>query len=107
MQELLDARKTSDCVRLEIADRVSAEMLSFLQHTLEVQDEGVFKMPGPLALSEFMQLTSLSGFDRLRYKPCRLNRRRTSTPPSRMFDVLARRDILLAIPTTVLTPWFD
>lgn len=104
LQELLDARKTSDCVRLEIADRVSAEMLSFLQQALDVRDEGVFKTPGPLALSDFMQLASLSGFDHLRYKPWPPQPSPDIDPTVRMFDVLARRDILLCHPYDSFDP---
>ena len=104
MQELLDARKTSDCVRLEIADRVSAEMLSFLQKTLEVRDEDVFKVPGPLALANFMQLTDLPGFDRLRNKPWAPQPNPEVDPTASMFDVLARRDILLCHPYESFDP---
>jgi polyphosphate kinase len=104
MQELLDARKTSDCVRLEIPDRVSADTLSFLQRTLEVRDEDVFKVPGPLALANFMQLTDLPGFDHLRNKPWPPQPPPDVDPAASMFDVLSRQDILLCHPFDSFDP---
>ena len=105
MQELLDARKTSDCVRLEIADRVSRrDADAFCTTTLEVRDEDVFKMPGPLALANFMQLTDLPGFDRLRNKPWPPQPSPDVDPTVSMFDVLARSDILLCHPYDSFDP---
>lgn len=104
MQELLDARKTSDCVRLEIAERVSPEMLSFLQQILEVRDEHVFKFPGPLALANFMQLTDLPGYDHLRNKQWPPQPSPDVDPTVSVFDVLARKDVLLCHPYDSFDP---
>jgi len=104
MEEMLDARKTSDCVRLEIAERVGLEMLAFLQSTLEVHDEDVFPVPGPLALADFMQMTDVPGFDRLKYESWPPQRSPDVDPTASMFDVLTDHDVLLCHPYDSFDP---
>ena len=98
MEELLDARKTSDCVRLEIADRVGPEMLSFLRQSLEVNDEDVFRTAGPLALSDFLQLADVQGCDHLRYPPWRPQPSPDIDPSATMFEIVSGREIVLCHP---------
>ena len=69
IQEVLDARKESPCVRLEISSLASPELRSFLQSRLAISEELVFDIPGPLDLGGFMRLTDSQGFDQLRYGP--------------------------------------
>ena len=68
MEEVLEARRTGACVRLEISDTVTTQLLAFLQDALKVPNESVYVVPGPLDLSAFMQLSDRSGFDHLRYE---------------------------------------
>lgn len=104
MEEVLEARQTGACVRLEISDTVTTQLLAFLQDALKVQNESVYVVPGPLDLSAFMQLGDRSGFDHLRYE---------SWPPqlspsvdlgSSMFQVLQRQDLMLVHPYESFEP---
>src|SRR5581483_10563372 len=56
MQDLLDARKESPCVRLDISSNASPEMRKFLQERLRVGSEFVFDIPGPIDLAAFFRL---------------------------------------------------
>src|SRR5262249_26437799 len=69
MQEILDARKESPCVRLEISADASPAMREFLCTQLRLVDDELIALPGPLDLSAFMRLTDSQGFDSLRYDP--------------------------------------
>ena len=104
MEEVLEARRTGACVRLEISDTVTTQLLAFLQDALKVPNESVYVVPGPLDLSAFMQLSDRSGFDHLRYE---------SWPPqpspsvdlgSSMFQVLQRQDLMLVHPYESFEP---
>ncbi len=104
MEEVLEARRTAACVRLEISDRASTLLLSFLQGALKIPNEAVYVVPGPVDFSAFMQLTDRSGFEHLRYE---------SWPPqpspsvdlgSSMFQVLQRQDLLLFHPYESFEP---
>ncbi len=104
MEEILDARKQSECVRLEIDANASETSLSFLKQVLDVLNEDVFAAPGPLDLSAFMQLTDLPGFDNLKYEAWppqpspQVDLRRS------IFDVLTQQDVLLCHPYDSFEP---
>ncbi len=68
MEEVLDQRKESDCVRLEIHDSVSSVTLSFLKKVLKVSEHDIYHLPGPLQLSDLMRLHSIPGYEHLRYE---------------------------------------
>jgi polyphosphate kinase len=104
MEEMLVERKQSDCVRLETTTEVSEDLLGFLQRTLDVDTVDVFQAPGPLALSDFMQLTDLKGFESLRYEPWPPQHSPDVDPTKSMFAVVAQRDVLLCHPYESFDP---
>ena len=66
MREMLEARRTSDCVRLEISDSASDEMMTFLQSAVNVAAEDTYLVEGPLNLSDYFGLASIRGFSNLK-----------------------------------------
>ncbi|MGL5097090.1 MAG: polyphosphate kinase 1, partial [Planctomycetia bacterium] len=104
MKEVLDERKKSDCVRLEIAESASNESIKFLGALFEVADDDVYTAAGPLDLSAFFRLADLPGFDALKYEPWPARPAPPSDPRDRLFDVLARRDVLLHHPYESFEP---
>ncbi len=65
MQAMLEARRKSQCVRLEISAATSLKMQAFLQNSIDVQLEDVYSIQGPLGLSDYFSLASLRGFPSL------------------------------------------
>jgi polyphosphate kinase len=104
MEEILDARKQSACVRLEISDHASDTLLAFLEQGLEVTGDDVFKTPGPLDLSAFMRLTELQGFDSLKSEAWPPQPSPQVDLTTSMFDVISRRDVLLYHPFDSFEP---
>ncbi|HOG49224.1 MAG TPA: polyphosphate kinase 1 [Lentisphaeria bacterium] len=104
MWRVLQSRKTSPCVRLELDGRASELMQTFLRRELSVQERDVFLAPGPPGLATFMRLTSLPGFDDLRRSSW------TPLPPMNAdlregtFKAMARKDILLVHPYEDFAP---
>ena len=104
MEEILDARKESDTVRLEIADSATRLTLSFLKRSLVVGTDDVYRARGPLDLSGLMSLSSISGFEKVRYPswpPCKSPDVETTAS---MFDIMRRRDVLLSLPYESFEP---
>jgi len=104
MEAVIDARKRSDCVRLEVCAPMSPGMASELETFLNVPSNAVYRAAGPLDLSAFFRLTELSGYDKLRYKPWP-----PRTPPHlkaapSMFEVMAKRNVLLFHPYESFDP---
>jgi polyphosphate kinase len=104
MEGILTARKHGQCVRLEVAADVRPEMLAFLRAALEVAEEEVFRVEGPLELSGFMPLADLPGFDGLRNEPWPPQRSVDIEPGEKLFDLISRRDILLYHPYQTFEP---
>jgi polyphosphate kinase len=104
MMDLLDARKQSSCVRLEIDEKAGKGLLRFLQKALNVSDGDVFRCPGPLDLSAFRRLVTLDGFRELKYE----NWPPQATPDldlkAGIFKELSRRSVLLCHPYESFDP---
>ena len=66
MQEVLAARRYSQCVRLELASSASDETRHFLQTAVEVEAEQVGSIRGPLGLADYFKLAGIQGFNNLK-----------------------------------------
>lgn len=104
MEEVLDARRESDCVRLEIAAAASKPLLAFLQTALEVADEDVYRCPGPLDLSAFMGMSGLQGFEELKYEAWSPRPSPHVDLTSSMFEQIRQGDIMLSLPYESFEP---
>ncbi|HEX6984202.1 MAG TPA: polyphosphate kinase 1, partial [Planctomycetaceae bacterium] len=104
MREVLDARKESDCARLEIAAEASDETLRFLTAMLSVDERDVYRLPGPLDLSAFFRLADVRGFDKLRNEPWPPQPSPQVEPNRGMFETIGRGDVLLYHPYESFEP---
>lgn len=104
MEEVLDARRRSDCVRLELAAHASPRMRAFLQQRLEVGHEDTYLIPGPLDLAAYLRLTERPGLEELKYEPWPPRPSPDVDPRESMFDTIARRDVLLYHPYESFEP---
>lgn len=104
MEEILDARKEGNCVRLEIADHATKVLQQFLERALAVRSDEVYSSPGPIDLAAFMRLTDLQGFDNLKYEAWPPRPSPDVDLTAGLFSVLSRRDILLNHPYESFEP---
>ncbi len=104
MEEVLDWRKDSPCVRLEVTDQTSDEVRDFLKEALQITEENVYAAPGPLDLASFMPLTDVQGFEDLKYDAWPPQPSPMVDMTASMFDVLARQDVLLYHPYDSFDP---
>lgn len=104
MEEVLDARRLSDCVHLDIAEGASPIMCEFLRKGLDIGDDQISVAPGPLDLSAFMRLAELSGFESLKYEAWPPKPSADVDLRSSVFDVVGRRDVLLHHPYESFEP---
>ncbi|HUE73886.1 MAG TPA: polyphosphate kinase 1 [Pirellulaceae bacterium] len=104
MEGILTARKHGQCVRLEIAAGASPQIMQFLSSSLDVDESDTFHAPGPVDLGGLMPLSDRSGFEALKYEPWPPQRAPEIEPGASLFDVLARRDVLLYHPYQSFEP---
>ncbi|MBD3320711.1 MAG: polyphosphate kinase 1, partial [Chitinivibrionales bacterium] len=104
MENVLNARKTSDCVRLEVASGTSKTTLSFLQKGLNAGAKELHCIDGPLNLAHFMKLTTIDGFEKLVYKPWIPQQSPQIDTRTSMFATLTGKNLLLYHPYESFEP---
>ena len=104
MKEVLDARDTSDCVRLELDARATRILTRFLRQLLGVRDHDIYCLKGPLDLSAMMKIAGLGGYDMLRQEPWRPVLPVATPEGANMFELLDRGPILLYHPYDAFEP---
>lgn len=98
MRKVLRQRKTSGCVRLEVADHASAGLVAWLQDALSVSDDDIFRISAPLLLNHWREFHARAGLDHLRYTPWIPQQNPLLDPARRMVDTIAAGDVLLSLP---------
>ncbi|MCA8988522.1 MAG: polyphosphate kinase 1, partial [Planctomycetaceae bacterium] len=98
MEHLLQARKESHCVRLEIDSQATATLQAFLTKAYHVSPSDVYPIDGPLGLSDFMSLAKLKGFDQLTDDPWEPSPSVQLDPSLGLFEQLAEKSVLLLHP---------
>ena len=98
MEEVLESRRESRCVRLEISASASDDTVAFLTETLEVTSQDLFRVPGPLDVSYLFNLVSLEGFRSLRSEPWPPQGSPAIDPAETMFANIAAGDVMLIHP---------
>lgn len=98
MKEMLQQRKSAECVRLEIDEHAPPEMLQFLREGLEITEKETVLVPSPVDLSFLMQLADIKGFEHLCFEPWPPQRSPQIDPSQSMFAAIAENEILLCHP---------
>ena len=104
MENVIDARKRSSIVRLEIDRKASPPCCSFLQATLDISKTSVHRIDGPLDLSAFMRLTELHGCEEMHDDPLKPLTPVFINSAAFMFDVISKRPVLLIHPYESFDP---
>ena len=104
MEEVLEGRKTSECVRLEVEAGISRPLLKFLCENIPATSEDVHGIDGVLNLADFMSLAVMPGFDELKVDAWPPQAAPGILPNEPMFGQVARQDILLYHPYESFDP---
>jgi polyphosphate kinase len=98
MQEMLEARQTSDCVRLEVSATASETMKSFLLECVDAEEDDVYPIDGPIGLTDFFEIATLPGFRDLKDEPWPPQPSPDFSPDQNIFETIAQGDRLLYHP---------
>lgn len=66
IQKQLKKRQWGEVIRLEVEDGIDKRLLKILKQELQVKDENIYKINGPLDLTFLMKVYGLDGFDDLK-----------------------------------------
>lgn len=95
VEESLKQRKWGNAIRLEFTNGMNCELLDKLKEELELSEEEIYKINGPLDLTFLMKLSNTSGFENLKYRPIKPQNPIAFSENDNMFDVISKGDILL------------
>lgn len=104
MEGILTERKHGACVRLELESGASDELRGTLTKALGASADAIFRTAAPLDLAAFMQVADVAGFDALKYEPWPPLPAPDIEHGVKMFDILARQDVLLYHPYDSFDP---
>ena len=104
IEKQLKQRQRGNVIRLEVADDMDKKLLKELRKHLDVEEDIVYKINGPLDLTFLMKINGLEGFNHLK------NKKYIPQPVPGMdgydniFDQIKKKDILLFHPYYEFTP---
>jgi len=104
MQAVLDARKRSDCVRLEVNKAMSKVFLGFLQKILHIKPRDIYTVSDPIDISTLALLPRLGGYASLRDKPWPAKPSPDTPIGESMFKIISRGSVLLNHPYDSFEP---
>ncbi len=98
MEDVLAERKSSACVRLEIAASCPRRIANYLRETLGARTAMVYSIDGFLGLADFMEIALLPGYRDLSIEPWNPVMPSVWHPGEDIFATLAAGDMLLYHP---------
>lgn len=107
IQKSLKRRKWGETIKLEIDAGVDKRLLRILKKELNIKDEDVYLISGPLDLTFLMKVYGLPGFAHLKVKSYTPQPVPQIDPELSIFENIARGDILLHHPYQTFDPVVD
>ena len=104
IQGELPQRHFGDGVRLEVADNCSEAMTEFLLAQFGLNENDLYRVPGPVNLVRLMQVPDWVLRDDLKFTPFRPGRPKALQKTHSIFDSVRAGDILLHHPYQSFTP---
>ncbi|MDT8390835.1 MAG: polyphosphate kinase 1 [Lentisphaeria bacterium] len=104
MEDVLAARTSGACIRMEINASASPAMETLLMSRLGNRHTQLFRIDGVIDLKTLMPLAFIDGFDHLKSAPWAPQPSPRVDPATPVFDQLREKDILLYHPYDAYTP---
>ena len=105
----LEERQYGNVLRLEVDDEIDNRLLNILKNNLDVQDEDVFRMQGPLDMTFLEKLYDLAPeeFNKYKYPPFYSQLNPRLKPNKNIFDEISKKDVFLFHPYETFEPVID
>lgn len=107
IERQLKKRQWGEVIRLEVADDIDKRLLKILRRELDISDEDLYRIYGPLDLTFLMKMYGMEGFDHLKrpvYIPQPVGE---LFPDQDIFAQIRKQDILLHHPYQTFQPIVD
>lgn len=107
VERSLRQRKRGEAVRLELGKSNTSQLRTFLLEALQIEEQDVYHITGPIDASCFMKFCDLPGFEHLRYKPYIPQIAADLLGKGSLFEAISEKDIMLHHPYESFEPVID
>lgn len=104
IEKQLKRRQWGEAIRLEVEDNIDKRLLKILRRELNISEESMFKINGPLDLTFLMKVYGMDGFDSLKEAPYTPQQPKLLDPSRNLFEQIRERDILVHHPYETFDP---
>ncbi len=104
MEQILEARKASNTIRLEIEVGATSALIKIIQGLCGVSAQQTSMIPGELDLRSYFAIASLPGFEKLKVEPWPTEQVQGGLSEETIFDRINQGDILLYHPYQSFEP---
>ena len=107
IEKQIKKRQWGQVIRLEVAERIDKKLLKILKDELQVEEEDIYYIDGPLDLTVCMKLYALEGFEK--YKAARHEPQPVPEiiEGEDIFSSIRKQDIFMHHPYQTFTPVVD
>lgn len=107
IQKQLKKRQWGEAIRLEVEDEIDKRLLSVLQEELEISENDIYMINGPLDLTFLMKMYSFEGYENLKTPKYQPQPVKGMTLEEDIFTQIRRGDLLLHHPYQTFDPVVD
>ena len=104
IERQLKKRQWGEAIRLEVEQGIDKRLLKILKKELQIQQEDIFTIRGPLDLTFLMKVYGMEGFDHLKEEPYTPQPPKALNMDEDLFEQIRRKDILLHHPYETFDP---
>jgi polyphosphate kinase len=104
IEKELRKRKTGSAVRIEIGSEMDQEMKDTLQDWLELEEDDIYRIDGPIDLTFFSHFINRKGYEHLKYEELPAQLPKDFVGEDNIFEAIASKDILLHHPYESFEP---
>ena len=104
IEKQLKKRQWGEAIRLEVEDTIDKRLLKILRHELNIGEDAIFKINGPLDLTFLSKVYGMEGFEHLKDAPYTPQQPKMLDPNRDLFEQIRERDILLHHPYESFDP---
>ena len=104
IEKQIKKRAWGQVIRLEVSDDIDSKLLKYLKKELSIDEEGIFKINGPLDLTFLMKLYGIEGYDHLRSEKYTPHENPDIPIDADVFECIRKKDILLHHPYETFEP---
>ena len=104
IQKQLKKRQWGEAIRLEVEEKIDKRLLKILSKELDIKEQALYKINGPLDLTFLMKMYGMEGFDNLKLPKHVPAPVKVLPADCNIFDEIRKGDILLHHPYQTFDP---